>query len=92
MNVTGRPIPVATDAVTKLIGALQLPEGMIVKLGGSGQQMTQGFESLGLAMLLSVVFIYMVLASQFSGFINRLSIWPFFGDLPFSQSNPSRRD
>jgi len=74
MNVAGRPIPLATADVTKLIGALQLPDGMIVKLGGSAEQMTQGFESLGLAMLLSVVFIYMVLASQFNSFIQPLLI------------------
>ncbi len=73
-NVAGRPVPVVSGEVTALVQTMQLPDGMLVKMGGSTDAQTQGFQSLGLAMLLSVVFIYMVLASQFNSFVQPLLI------------------
>lgn len=73
-NVAGRPVPVAVGEVTALVEGMQLPDGMIVKMGGTTDMQAEGFRSLGLAMLLSVVFIYMVLASQFNSFIQPLLI------------------
>jgi HAE1 family hydrophobic/amphiphilic exporter-1 len=76
MNVAGRPVPVVSGEVADLLPTLQapLPAGMLVQLGGSAQQQTEGFRDLGLAMLLSVVFIYMVLASQFNSFVQPILI------------------
>ncbi len=73
-NVAGRPVPVAVAEVTALVEGMQLPDGMIVKMGGTTDMQIEGFRSLGLAMLLSVIFIYMVLASQFNSFIQPLLI------------------
>jgi HAE1 family hydrophobic/amphiphilic exporter-1 len=73
-NVAGRPVPVAVAEVTALVAGMQLPDGMIVKMGGTTDMQTEGFRSLGLAMLLSVLFIYMVLASQFNSFVQPLLI------------------
>ncbi len=73
-NVAGRPVPVAVGEVTALVEGMQLPDGMIVKMGGTTDMQAEGFRSLGLAMLLSVIFIYMVLASQFNSFIQPLLI------------------
>jgi HAE1 family hydrophobic/amphiphilic exporter-1 len=69
MNVAGRPAPEASGEVAALLPAITLPPGMSVKLGGNAEAQTEGFASLGLAMALSVIFIYMVLASQFNSFV-----------------------
>ncbi len=74
MNVTGRSVAEASTDVTNLVAAIQAPEGIIVKMGGNAEAQAEGFQSLGLAMLLSVVFIYMVLASQFNSFVQPLLI------------------
>lgn len=74
MNVAGRPVPEVTGEVGQLLPTITMPAGMFVQLGGSAQQQTDGFRDLGLAMLLSVVFIYMVLASQFNSFIQPILI------------------
>ncbi len=69
LNAAGRPAPEVTAEVERLLPTIQLPAGMTVKLGGTAEAQTDGFESLGLAMVLSVIFIYMVLASQFNSFV-----------------------
>jgi hydrophobic/amphiphilic exporter-1 (mainly G- bacteria), HAE1 family len=69
MNVAGRGVPEATAEVNRLLEGLPLSPGVTAKLGGNAEAQTDGFQSLGLAMLLSVIFIYMVLASQFNSFI-----------------------
>jgi HAE1 family hydrophobic/amphiphilic exporter-1 len=74
MNVAGRPAPEASGEVGTLVSAMQLPEGMSVKMGGDAEAQADGFTSLGMAMLLSVIFIYMVLASQFNSFVQPLLI------------------
>ncbi|WP_018884171.1 efflux RND transporter permease subunit [Paenibacillus massiliensis] len=52
--------------VTTLLNNLKLPEGYTVDTGGGQQeQMMESFTSLGIAILLSVVLIYMVMAGQF---------------------------
>ena len=74
MNVAGRKVPGATTDVGNLVQSITPPAGITVKLGGQAEQQTDGFRDLGLAMLLGVVFIYMVLASQFNSFIQPLLI------------------
>ena len=52
--------------VTTLLNDLKLPEGYTVDTGGGQQeQMMESFTSLAIAILLSVVLIYMVMAGQF---------------------------
>ncbi len=53
---------------------LQLPSGVSIVFGGQQQQQTEGFQTLFQAMFLSVLFIYMVLASQFGSFLQPLVI------------------
>ncbi len=73
-NVMGRGTPETTADVNKYLADLKLPEGMQARLGGNAQTQADSFRSLSLALLLSVVFIYMVLASQFGSFIQPLLI------------------
>ena len=45
------------------------PQGVTYEFGGQVEQNQKMFASLGLAMALAVVFVYMVLASQFGSFV-----------------------
>ncbi|EHS59610.1 hypothetical protein WG8_0382 [Paenibacillus sp. Aloe-11] len=69
--------------VTTLINNLQLPKGYSVDTGGGEEeQMIESFVNLGIAVLLSVVLIYMVMAGQFESmftpFVIMFSIPPTF--------------
>ncbi len=73
-NVTGRDVPVVTREVAEFLAVALLPNGITAKLGGDADAQADAFTNLGLALLLSVIFIYMVLASQFGSFIQPLLI------------------
>ena len=74
-NVVGdKTVPSATADVVKLIDGWQMPTGMEVRLGGDAADQAEAFQSMFLALLLGVIFVYMVLASQFGSFIQPLLI------------------
>ena len=62
------------DDVQKLIKATQLPPGISFDIGGQMQQQAEAFNGLLAAMALAVIFIYIVLASQFGSFIQPIAI------------------
>ena len=65
------------DAITQArekVGELGLKAGYQVTFGGSARTLTQAGNDFMLAIILSVIFIYMVLASQFNSFIHPLTI------------------
>lgn len=53
---------------------VELPRGVEVKFGGDTEDQAEGFQTLFIAMLLSILFVYMVLASQFASFFQPLVI------------------
>ena len=65
------------DAVNDLTAnaeALNMPTGYLFGFGGSADTMQESFAALLFALLLSVVMIYMVLASQFESFVHPFTI------------------
>ncbi len=67
-NVVGRNLnEVQQEIASKLQGA-NLPSDVAVSFTGQAQQQQEGFGTLLIAMGLSVLFVYMVLASQFGSF------------------------
>ena len=56
------------------VGELPLKAGYQVTFGGSAKTLSEAGSDFALAILLAVVFIYMVLASQFNSFIHPLTI------------------
>jgi HAE1 family hydrophobic/amphiphilic exporter-1 len=56
------------------IAALKLPKGMSVAYDGQLRLMNENNQNMTLALMLGVVFIYIVLASQFESFIHPLTI------------------
>lgn len=67
-NILGRAQQTVAGEVEARVKTLQLPPGVTVQFGGQVQQFTESFRSLFVSLLLSVVFVYMVLASQFGSF------------------------
>jgi len=60
--------------VQKLIKETVLPPGFSFDVGGQMQQQAEAFSGLLAAMALAVIFIYIVLASQFGSFIQPIAI------------------
>lgn len=69
-NVIGdKTVPSVTADVIALINSWQMPTDMEVRLGGDAAMQEESLTSMMMALLLGVIFIYMVLASQFGSFI-----------------------
>ena len=62
------------DDVQRLIKETTLPPGYSFDVGGQMQQQSEAFGGLLAAMALAVIFIYIVLASQFGSFLQPLAI------------------
>ena len=62
------------DDVQKLIKETTLPPGYSFDVGGQMQQQAEAFGGLLAAMALAVIFIYIVLASQFGSFLQPIAI------------------
>lgn len=73
-NLEGRNLGEVQAEIAPRIAALGIPGDVVVSYVGTLQQTSEGFESLLLAMALSVLFVYMVLASQFGSFSQPLVI------------------
>lgn len=72
VTVTATPYKVslgqlASDIKTK-VNALDTPQGMMVEIGGSYEDMADSFRDLGLLALLSILLVFIVMASQFESF------------------------
>lgn len=67
-NILNRAQQSVANDVQARIKQLNLPAGVTVDFGGQVQSFNESFQSLFVSLLLSVVFVYMVLASQFGSF------------------------
>jgi multidrug efflux pump subunit AcrB len=73
-GVQGRASGDVNADVQALIKATQLPPGISFNVDGAGKQQAEAFNGLLGAMGLAVIFIYIVLASQFGSFLQPLAI------------------
>ncbi|MEO8345172.1 MAG: efflux RND transporter permease subunit [Betaproteobacteria bacterium] len=80
-NVEGRPSGDVNDDVKKVIKDTVLPPGYRFDRGGQAQQMEESFNALLAAVGLAVIFIYLILASQFASFTQPIVIMM---SLPFT--------
>lgn len=70
----GRSLGDIVKELQPKIDAIGLPAGVVITYDGQIKQMTETNSSMGVALLLGVVFIYLVLASQFESFIHPFTI------------------
>ncbi|OWQ48246.1 nodulation protein NolG [Roseateles noduli] len=73
-GVQGRPGGDVNADVQKLIKETQLPPGISFMVDGDGKQQAEAFNGLMIAMGLALIFIYIVLASQFGSFVQPIAI------------------
>jgi HAE1 family hydrophobic/amphiphilic exporter-1 len=73
-GLDGVPLGDAVAAIREKVAELNLKPGYQLVFSGSARQLAQASNDFSLAILLAVVFIYMVLASQFNSFIHPFTI------------------
>jgi len=82
-NVEGRPTGDAGSEVQALLKKLEpdLPPGYRFNVGGQTQEMNESFAAAMAALGMAVIFIYLILASQFGSFLQPIAI---MASLPLS--------
>ena len=73
-GVIGRPSGDVGAEVKRLVEATPLPAGYRFDLGGQTKEQAEAFEGIVVALGAAVIFIYIVLASQFGSFLQPLAI------------------
>jgi HAE1 family hydrophobic/amphiphilic exporter-1 len=67
-NFTGRSVADVEEDVEAMLATIQLPPGVTAELGGEAAMEQEAFGDLYMALVLSIIFVYMVLAAQFKSF------------------------
>ncbi|MQB12042.1 AcrB/AcrD/AcrF family protein [Agrobacterium sp. ICMP 6402] len=80
-NLAGRTLGDVTDALQNLSAARDLPDGYRIRFGGEAETMQETIGHMVKALIMAVIFIYIVLASQFGSFLQPLAI---MASLPLS--------
>ncbi|SHK38295.1 efflux RND transporter permease subunit [Tepidibacter formicigenes] len=70
----GRDLKSVTNDIKKKLEGYNLPSGYSYNFTGQQEDMVEAFSSLGLALLLSIIIVYMVLASQFESLIHPFTV------------------
>ena len=73
-NVVGRSGGEVSTEVKKVLESIQWQPGYRYKMGGATKSMTESFGYALSALALAVIFIYMILASQFASFLQPIAI------------------
>lgn len=73
-DLTGTTLGAAVQAATQIMNTTPLPAGYYWQFGQSVTQQSDTFGSLGLIVILAVLLIYMLLASQFESLLHPLVI------------------
>ncbi len=73
-NNIGRNVNDVQAEVQARLAAFELPPGVTLSYGGSTEEQAESFQSLLMAMALSILFVYMVLAGQFGSYFQPLLI------------------
>jgi hydrophobic/amphiphilic exporter-1 (mainly G- bacteria), HAE1 family len=73
-NTAGRSLGTVEDDIKKRIKSMDLPSGYSLKFIGQSEDMAESFDNIYSALILAVVFIYLILASQFGSFTHPLAI------------------
>jgi HAE1 family hydrophobic/amphiphilic exporter-1 len=73
-QVAGRPVGDVADEIRTGLAGLQLPPGYTVGFASDVARMEESFRALLGVLILSVIFIYMILASLFGSFLHPFTI------------------
>jgi HAE1 family hydrophobic/amphiphilic exporter-1 len=73
-NLDDLPLGTAVNRVKKAAERLQMAPGYRVVFSGEAEDMAESFGYLAEALLLAIIFVYLILAAQFESFIDPLAI------------------
>ncbi|MDI6807939.1 MAG: efflux RND transporter permease subunit [Candidatus Eisenbacteria bacterium] len=73
-NIAGRPLSEITRDLNRKLADLSLPTGYEIEQRGEAEMMGDMFTNMILVMILGVVFIFIVLGSQFNSFLHPFTI------------------
>jgi hydrophobic/amphiphilic exporter-1 (mainly G- bacteria), HAE1 family len=73
-NVFGRSSGEVSADVRKIMDAIAMPPGYSYQFGGNTKNMTESFGYAISALALAIIFIYMILASQFKSFLQPVAL------------------
>ena len=73
-NLAGVPLGTAVERVKALVADLEFPPGYEIVFGGRAKLFDETLRNLLTALMLSLVFMYMVLAAQFESFLHPITI------------------
>ena len=73
-NLDGLPLGTAGTLATEAASRVTMEPGYTLALGGDTEMMVESFGYMAEALLLAVIFVYLILAAQFESFIDPLSI------------------
>ena len=69
-NVVNRPLGAVSQDIVKELDRMSFPEGFTYHMAGQTEQQQGAFSSLGFALLLALMLIYMIMASQFMSLVD----------------------
>jgi len=64
-DIAGRDLGSINNEINAKLAQLKLPEGYLLDMGGQTEDMIESFGSLAIALLLSILLVYMFLVAQF---------------------------
>lgn len=73
-DISGVGLGDVLGAVTEAVASIDLPAGYRISMGGDVEELGELAGAAGSALLLAVIFIYLVLASQFGSFLQPIAI------------------
>lgn len=68
-QVVGRPVGTVGTDIQTAMQSKKLPDGVILEYGGSLQQQSDAFGSLGLALIVAIVFVYLIMVALYDSFV-----------------------
>lgn len=67
-DIRDRDLGSINKEIQEKVDQLSMPEGYTLSMGGQGEEMADSFQSLALALVLSIFLVYLVMAVQFDSF------------------------
>ncbi|MBS4534922.1 efflux RND transporter permease subunit [Clostridium sp. D2Q-14] len=69
-NISGRDLGSVVNDIEEKLNEYDMESGYSYEIGGENEQLEEAFSDLGLALILAVILVYMILASQFESLLN----------------------
>lgn len=73
-QVVGRPVGTVSVELQDTINKIPKPNGVSIDYGGDIKQQSQGFGTMGFALLTSIIFVYLIMVALYNSFVYPLVV------------------